>query len=109
MSDLRRVSVQTTVHPYVRYVAHIRCDRPADRDIVLTFNTSTKPVGTVRNAARAIVFEISSTTPVTLSFAAPADPTSRAIYGVALHAAADRRVAMARLWIISRHPTIPTA
>ena len=63
------------------------------------------PMGTTRKAARAIVFEISSTTPVTLTFTAPADPSlSRYTSSPYTQPATGGAVATARLWIIYAPP-----
>lgn len=64
------------------------------------------PMGTTRKAARAIVFEIrSSTSPVTLAFSAPADPSlSRYTTSPYTQPATGGAVATARLWIIYTPP-----
>jgi hypothetical protein len=63
------------------------------------------PMGTTRKAARAIVFEISSTTPVILSFTTPADPSlSRYTASPYTQPSTGGAVATARLWIIYAPP-----
>lgn len=63
------------------------------------------PMGTTRKAARAIVFEISSTTSVTLSFTAPANPSlSRYTPSPYTQPPTGGAVATARLWIIYAPP-----
>jgi hypothetical protein len=63
------------------------------------------PMGTTRKAARAIVFEISSTTQVTLSFTAPADPSLSRYTGSPFNQPpTGGAVATARLWIVYAAP-----
>ncbi len=72
----------------------------------LTFNDVPQgPMGTQRKAARAIVFEISSTTSVTLDFTAPADTSlSRYTASPYTQPPTGGAVATARLWIIYAPP-----
>jgi len=63
------------------------------------------PMGITRKAARAIVFEIKSASPVTLNFTAPADPSlSRYTSSPYTQPPTGGAVATARLWIIYAPP-----